>query len=126
MLEQPRVHCTYNRQNICKCNNFHFSETEVICEGQESTISCAHTPGTVLNIVFANYGRRGDDLCLHTHMRNKYCLTTNSTAIVKNRCESKVSCLLQANNVAFGGDPCGGTYKYLELRFQCKVSGLYQ
>ena len=97
----------------------------IICENRQLYMSCDHTPGTVLNIVHANYGRTSGDRCHHKYMSNKYCYAANSTTIVRNLCEGKVSCRVSAYNSVFGGDPCPGTYKYLEIRFQCKTSGLY-
>ena len=100
------------------------TETQYICEGYQGTISCAHKPGTVINIAYANYGRRtGADTCPDSDMYNQYCYAVNSTLIVKSQCESKVSCNIWANNTVFG-DPCADTYKYLEVRIHCKAAGI--
>ena len=100
------------------------SETLYICEDYEGTISCAHKPGTVINIAYANYGRTtGGETCPTSYMYNQYCYAPNSTLIVKNQCESKVSCTILANNTVFG-DPCVTTDKYLEVRLHCIAKGI--
>ena len=38
---------------------------------------------------------------------------------MKNICNGKKSCEIEAKNKVFG-DTCGGTYKYLEVVFECK------
>ena len=35
------------------------------------------------------------------------------------RCNGQNRCEVQASNSVFG-DPCGHTYKYLEVSYQCK------
>jgi hypothetical protein len=34
-----------------------------------------------------------------------------------NRCEGKATCVVSSNNS--NGDPCGGTYKYTEVKYEC-------
>ncbi|XP_078346269.1 L-rhamnose-binding lectin ELEL-1-like [Oculina patagonica] len=50
------------------------------------------------------------------------CVSSNSLEIVQNKCSCKTSCELLANNREFGGDPCAGTYKYLEVKYRCLKS----
>jgi len=44
----------------------------------------------------------------------------NSLSIVQGRCQGKTSCSLRANNGVFG-DPCVGTYKYLQVGHTCET-----
>jgi hypothetical protein len=39
--------------------------------------------------------------------------------LAKAQCEGQQSCELQATNRYMGSDPCGGTYKYLQVDYQC-------
>jgi hypothetical protein len=43
---------------------------------------------------------------------------TNSNKIVQFNCSKKASCIVKATNEVFG-DPCYGTYKYLEVQYTC-------
>ena len=36
------------------------------------------------------------------------------------RCNSKQTCSIRASNGEFGGDPCPGVVKYLEVTYTCK------
>ena len=38
--------------------------------------------------------------------------------IVKAACQGQRECTIAATNAVFG-DPCGGTYKYLTINYQC-------
>lgn len=40
------------------------------------------------------------------------------------RCNGKNSCTVSASNSVFG-DPCGGTYKYLEVSYVCDCKYLF-
>ena len=42
----------------------------------------------------------------------------SSLGIVNGNCNGRRSCTIHANNGVFG-DPCGGTYKYLEVSWTC-------
>ena len=37
------------------------------------------------------------------------------------RCNNKASCSIRVSSALFG-DPCNGTYKYLEVQFECVVA----
>ena len=94
-----------------------------VCEGGKKTISCSE-PRTSIEITYANYGRTSTDICTDTpHPTSKTDCVPGPNAdhlgIVKNKCDGKTSCELEAKNSVFG-DTCGGTYKYLEVDFKCK------
>ena len=44
--------------------------------------------------------------------------TSSSLNVVEGSCKGKKTCTVPANNNVFG-DPCGGTYKYLEVSWKC-------
>ena len=67
----------------------------------------------------ANYGRLDRQTCPHSHMNNTDCRASNSLQIVRATCNGKTECQLHAKSFVFGGDPCKGTYKYLEVKYRC-------
>ena len=70
----------------------------------------------MLNILFANYGRlTGGQVCPGSKDDVTGCRAQGSLAKVEADCQGKSSCTLVANNAKFG-DPCFGTYKYLQVR----------
>ena len=83
-----------------------------ICEGRSQHISCP-APKKI-DIRSANYGRlTGPPLCPGP-VKTTNCGAAGSIDIVRNKCQGKQSCFLQATNGQFG-DPCVGTRKYLEV-----------
>ena len=68
----------------------------------------------------ANFGRTNKATCPHTATSNTNCRAHNSFLIVKSVCNGKNSCTVKANSNFFGGDPCGGTYKYLQIKYACE------
>ncbi|XP_078366202.1 L-rhamnose-binding lectin ELEL-1-like [Oculina patagonica] len=49
----------------------------------------------------------------------KDCKAANSLSIVKEDCQGKRSCVLEADNGKFS-DPCFLTQKYLEVHYRCR------
>uniref|UniRef100_A0A3Q4H0I6 SUEL-type lectin domain-containing protein n=1 Tax=Neolamprologus brichardi TaxID=32507 RepID=A0A3Q4H0I6_NEOBR len=72
--------------------------------------------GEVIVVYWADYGRRDTTTCSQhrpTHeIHNARC--PNPTTKVADSCNGKSSCIIKASNSVFG-DPCPGTYKYLEV-----------
>ena len=89
----------------------------IICEEKRGIISCQN--GKRIDGLNANYGRLDRHTCLHQAMSNINCRSGNSLRIVQEKCNGKTSCELHVNNNLFGGDPCGGTYKYLKVKYRC-------
>ena len=87
-----------------------------VCEGKQATVSCQS--GKKISVVDASYGRHDRSTCPHPSIHTTSCHAGNSLSIVKNRCENQASCQLDSNNSVFG-DPCRGTYKYLEVKYRC-------
>ena len=105
-------------------------EEGFICEQKTNTISCAGTPGTSLNITYANYGRTSQTVCEHPYGLERLhndtnCRARNSVTIVRGICQDRVACTLKADISLFGHDPCRGVYKYLEVDFECMKPGKY-
>ncbi|KAI3357864.1 hypothetical protein L3Q82_016256 [Scortum barcoo] len=86
----------------------------------------------VIQVYGADYGRRDGTTCTYqrpsTNFQNIDC--SNPTSKVAESCNGKNSCIIRASNAVFG-DPCVGTYKYLEVAYTCQcfsgaqMSGVY-
>ncbi|KAM3617988.1 uncharacterized protein V6R79_013628 [Siganus canaliculatus] len=91
----------------------------VTCEHSEATLFCES--GQVIFVYGADYGRRDQTTCSYkrplSQIRNTYC--SSPTSKVSERCNGKTSCTVRASNSEFG-DPCFGTYKYLEVAYVCE------
>ncbi|XP_078354074.1 L-rhamnose-binding lectin CSL3-like isoform X1 [Oculina patagonica] len=87
-----------------------------ICEGDKAVIHCLF--GRNIKVVGSSYGRHGRETCRHSSIRTTSCQAVNSLSVVQSRCNNQASCELHASNSVFG-DPCGGTYKYLTVKYQC-------
>ena len=77
----------------------------------------------VIEILAANYGRTRPDseVCPYGrgHKDKVDCVDSGTLEKVKNLCEGKQKCSVSPTNSVFG-DPCGGTYKYLEVNYKCR------
>lgn len=94
-----------------------FSGTYRLCEHRSGILRCP--AGRKLWIVYANYGRTtGKAVCPHKSMRTTNCRSPFSTQLIRCACHGKTSCNLYAKNEVYG-DPCVGTFKYIEVRFRC-------
>ncbi|KAK7166993.1 hypothetical protein R3I94_001405 [Phoxinus phoxinus] len=97
----------------------HGIEAHVICEGNAGVLSCG-SPRTI-RVIKANYGRTNRRTCAngvpYSQILNTRCGIT-VTNIVYDRCNRKQTCVVPASNSLFG-DPCVGTYKYLDVTYAC-------
>ncbi|XP_078597664.1 uncharacterized protein LOC144873843, partial [Branchiostoma floridae x Branchiostoma japonicum] len=91
-----------------------------VCENQRLSISCP--AGQQINIVSALYGRTSRAFCPSRSIRTTNCRSPNSLARVRTSCQGKSTCSVAASNSVFG-DPCVGTFKYLEVRSTCVPRG---
>ncbi|XP_057686023.1 L-rhamnose-binding lectin SML-like [Corythoichthys intestinalis] len=89
------------------------------CETSEAYLHC--DPESKIVVHGANYGRRDRNTCAFQkplqYVKNTEC--THPTNIVADRCNGKNSCTIKVSNKVFG-DPCKGTYKYLEVAYSCE------
>uniref|UniRef100_A0A3P8U7V9 SUEL-type lectin domain-containing protein n=1 Tax=Amphiprion percula TaxID=161767 RepID=A0A3P8U7V9_AMPPE len=90
----------------------------VLCEDSQTLLHCAE--GQVISVYGADYGRRDGTTCSHkrpdSQIQNVNCWAPTSK--VAQSCNGKNSCSVRAANSEFG-DPCYGTYKYLEASYVC-------
>jgi len=93
--------------------------TSSVCEGETLKLKCP--PGTLIDIRSGNYGRTvpGSKMCDHPDIKDLNCTSIHSMAKVADICEGRQSCEVMAENDLFG-DPCVGTFKYLEVSYVCK------
>ncbi|XP_078353647.1 rhamnose-binding lectin-like [Oculina patagonica] len=87
-----------------------------VCEGQAMSINCYPH---VVNITSASYGRSRQGICGSNGNTN--CHASNSVTVAKQECDGLESCTLYAKNSIFG-DPCPGTFKYLNVTYNCVLS----
>uniref|UniRef100_A0A8C5CVT0 SUEL-type lectin domain-containing protein n=1 Tax=Gadus morhua TaxID=8049 RepID=A0A8C5CVT0_GADMO len=79
-------------------------------------------PGTdVIMIESANYGRTDDKICDSdpAQMENTRCYLPDAYKIMSLRCNNRTQCAVVAGPDVFP-DPCPGTYKYLEVQYECR------
>jgi len=100
-----------------KClRNYNRGILKRICERSSGSIHCPY--GTSIDILSANYGRTtGRHICPDP-ARDTNCRASGSLSTVREKCQGRSYCYLEATNSVFG-DPCRGTKKYLELRYKC-------
>ena len=89
----------------------------IICEHSSAYITC---PGrSRIKVTSAIYGRTQDgQICPHHAIKTTHCESSSSDSKVKSMCNTRSRCLVKANNGEFG-DPCEGTFKYLEIKYKC-------
>ncbi|MBN3289325.1 AGRL1 protein, partial [Polypterus senegalus] len=88
---------------------------ELACEGYPIELRC---PGSdVIMIENANYGRTDDKICDADpfQMENVQCYLPDAFKII---CNNRTQCVVVAGSDVFP-DPCPGTYKYLEIQYEC-------
>ncbi|XP_052257058.1 adhesion G protein-coupled receptor L3-like isoform X2 [Dreissena polymorpha] len=76
-----------------------------------------------IRVLLANYGRFSLYICGMKGIDrdwNVQCSAKDSIRIVSEKCDGRKICSFQAANHMFGGDPCPGTTKYLEVQFYCE------
>ncbi|XP_042177176.1 adhesion G protein-coupled receptor L3-like [Oncorhynchus tshawytscha] len=91
---------------------------ELSCESYPIELRC---PGTdVIMIDSANYGRTDDKICDSdpAQMENTRCYLPDAYKIMSLRCNNRTQCVVVAGPDVFP-DPCPGTYKYLEVQYEC-------
>uniref|UniRef100_A0A2K5TQ97 Adhesion G protein-coupled receptor L2 n=1 Tax=Macaca fascicularis TaxID=9541 RepID=A0A2K5TQ97_MACFA len=91
---------------------------ELSCEGYSIDLRC---PGSdVIMIESANYGRTDDKICDADpfQMENTDCYLPDAFKIMTQRCNNRTQCIVVTGSDVFP-DPCPGTYKYLEVQYEC-------
>lgn len=98
---------------------FKVKKTVIVCEGGKLELRC---PDGKISIHEAVFGRtEGGNVCPHPQIKSTDCQSASSLTEVRSKCDGQKSCSITVSNGVFGGDPCPGTYKYLEVTFTCVV-----
>ncbi|XP_045561279.1 L-rhamnose-binding lectin CSL3-like [Salmo salar] len=91
----------------------------IICEGSDSQLLCDRGE---IHIQRANYGRCQHDVCSigrpQEQLKNTNCINQSTTSTMAERCDGERQCIVKVSNSVFG-DPCVGTYKYLDVAYTC-------
>ncbi|XP_052819926.1 D-galactoside-specific lectin-like, partial [Mya arenaria] len=89
----------------------------IYCEESTGHIRC---PAGQKNAVYnAYYGRtHNGTICPHSLTSNQTCHATGSLDKIQSACQNQQQCYLAANYAVYG-DPCRGTFKYIEVKFVC-------
>ncbi|XP_075328725.1 L-rhamnose-binding lectin CSL3-like, partial [Odontesthes bonariensis] len=135
--EIQNVHCSSQSTTVAEsCNGKSSCSINAInsvfgdpCPGTYKYLELAYTcisQGRVISVQSAVYGRRDKTTCATGRPASQIqnvCCSSQSTTVAES-CNGKSSCSINVSNYVFG-DPCPGTYKYLELAYtcQCHVTG---
>ncbi|XP_040902954.1 L-rhamnose-binding lectin SML-like isoform X1 [Toxotes jaculatrix] len=110
---------------------FKYLETNYTCFPANHLVVCEHSlaqlhcdEGQVIQVYGADYGRHDQTTCSYrrpvSEVQNADC--SSPTSKVAESCNGKNSCTVQASNSVFG-DPCVGTFKYLQVAYVCQYPG---
>ncbi|XP_038579130.1 L-rhamnose-binding lectin SML-like [Micropterus salmoides] len=128
--------CEFNTNVVRTSDPCHgiykYLETNYTCFPAIHLVTCEHSlahlycdDGQVIFVYGANYGRRDETTCSYkktaSETENVYC--SDPTSKVAESCNGKNSCTISVSSSEFG-DPCVGTYKYLEVAYVCEYPGL--
>ncbi|XP_038123473.1 uncharacterized protein LOC119771510 [Cyprinodon tularosa] len=123
--------CEFNTDDVSSsdpCEGIaKYVETNYTCLPAIQVVTCEHSyahlhcdVGQVISVYGADYGRRDQTTCSYrrptSQTENVYCY--NPTRKVAEICNGRNSCAITASNSDFG-DPCVGTFKYLEVAYRC-------
>jgi len=99
------------------CNPAPPTPDNVVCEHETLNLACGE--GQYIDIVSASYGRSDSNTCPDPRILTTDCHATTSMDKVREACQGKDECSIDASNSVFG-DPCVGTFKYLSVEYQCR------
>ncbi|XP_076261457.1 uncharacterized protein LOC143197137 isoform X2 [Rhynchophorus ferrugineus] len=99
------------------------------CDNDIVTLKCP--AGTSISVQIAQYGKSASShrLCnskststsLAPYMSDTtVCLLPNTIQTVVEACQKKRQCKFQTSPTTFGGDPCPGIPKYVEVAYKCR------
>ncbi|KAF7272207.1 hypothetical protein GWI33_014991 [Rhynchophorus ferrugineus] len=98
------------------------------CDNDIVTLKCP--AGTSISVQIAQYGKSSSHgLCASEQMstglvlnapETTVCLLPNTIQTVVEACQKKRQCKFQTSPTTFGGDPCPGIPKYVEVAYKCR------
>ena len=93
----------------------------MVCEHKTINMVCG--AGEVISVQSAMYGRRKAKVCPGANHDNTNCKGNgDSLQKVQRKCDGQSTCEVKASN-SFFGDPCRGTFKYLQVSYSCGKPG---
>ena len=93
---------------------------EIICEGKITNPSCA-SRNMSLYIIDVFYGRIDTSICPHSEIHSNSCVTTTAPfERVHELCTGRTTCSIEVYSNTMGGDSCPGSYKYMQLGYECQ------
>ena len=96
--------------------------TQQVCEHDNFHLAC--NQGQVISIHSALYGRQTSSVCSEGPIETHSCAATSSLDVVRQNCNGHQTCDIMASNDVFG-DPCWGTFKYLDIQYKCESKQSY-
>ncbi|CAG7680673.1 unnamed protein product [Allacma fusca] len=102
------------------------------CDEEWMSLRCP--TGTTISVQLAQYGRNSrlpslcqsspshSDLQSHSESSNVTCQWPAAMQTVVGYCQRKSNCKFQTSPQTFGGDPCPGIRKYVEVAYKCRPS----
>jgi len=137
-MEQPRSTATTQKPTTTKTTHVQpFTVTNSYnallhtalvrkCEGRGNLILDCGNPNlsykgnNSIVIVHGNYGRTNSPICPGENSNASNCCNCiHGLEKIKEVCNGKKKCELDASNSFFNTDPCKGIYKYLEVLYRC-------
>lgn len=92
-------------------------KSTVACENTNLTLACSARK--ILRISYANFGPLSKKHCSGEKKVETTSCKSNSTIMrLRKLCNNTTSCTVNASTKVFG-EPCSGTYKYLEVKYDC-------
>ncbi|KAJ7394895.1 carbohydrate binding [Desmophyllum pertusum] len=94
-------------------------KSKYVCQGERLRLRCGEN--YILRIYGAKYGRLepGSSICPHPNITNLNCQAPNVLLKMTVKCSNRHRCTVRADHTVFG-DPCPGTFKYLDVIYECK------
>ena len=93
-------------------------KSKYVCQGQRLRLRCEGD--YIIRILGAKYGRLepGSSICPHENITDMDCRAPDVLLKMTVRCGNKHKCTVKADHTMFG-DPCPGTFKYLDVIYRC-------
>ncbi|ELU09878.1 hypothetical protein CAPTEDRAFT_207661 [Capitella teleta] len=89
----------------------------ITCENERLNLQCPDDHSLLLTSIA--FGRTDLYQCPHPSIKSTDCSSDTAPGIVRGECDGKNACSFEATTRFLNGDPCGGTFKYLNVSYTC-------